>query len=204
MYLYFTSFFDKEITRVDEILPEDKDPFMPWLLMTWRLKEPGTSRHGTEPYGLTYFDIIIRDGIMMKPCLPRVVAQLQMTFSFVKPYLSLKWRYCDVMVQQNKTPQWVLGDHLRYVKEEMDQIPGLRCNYREPLVTLLYLMCWWKRFRTFPWALIRRKNNIFDIIPTVVCRYGTVLWCHAVSGHLALTCKQFQSNFLQEKVYIGQ
>ena len=43
--------------------------------------------------------IIIRDGSMTKPCLPRVAAQPQMTLSFFKPYLSPMWRYCDVMTQ---------------------------------------------------------------------------------------------------------
>ena len=57
---------------------------------------------------------MIRDGSMTKPCLPRVAAQPQMTLSFFKPYLSPRWRYCDVMTQLDKTPQWAREDHLRH------------------------------------------------------------------------------------------
>ena len=62
---------------------------------------------------------------MTKPCLPRVAAQPQMTLSFLEPYLSPRWRYCDVMAL-DKTPQGALGDHLHHGnKDSMDQIPDV-------------------------------------------------------------------------------
>ena len=89
---------------------------------------------------------MIRDGSMTKPCLPRVAAQPQMTLSFFKPYLSPRWRYCDVMTQLDKTPQWARGDHLRHGnRDNGSDSRGYGVTIRShwwPLVTLLYLMCW--------------------------------------------------------------
>ena len=98
-----------------------------------------------------YFDrsnwqSMIRDGSMTKPCLPRVAAQPQMTLSFFKPYLSPRWRYCDVMTQLDKTPQWAREDHLRHGnRDNGSDSRGYGVTIRShwwPLVTLLYLMCW--------------------------------------------------------------
>ena len=101
-----------------------------------------------------------------RPCLPRVAAQPQMT-SFFKPYLSPRWRYCDVMAQLDKTPQWALGDHLRHGNKDKGSASWgygvIIGSYWWPLATLLYLMCWQKRLRTFPVALIRSlKGSIGD------------------------------------------
>ena len=89
---------------------------------------------------------LIRDGSMTKPCLPRVAAQPQMTLSFFKPYLSPRWRYCDVMTQLDKTPQWAREDHLRHGnRDNGSDSRGYGVTIQShwwPLVTLLYLMCW--------------------------------------------------------------
>ena len=63
----------------------------------------------------------------MKPCLPRVAAQPQMT-SFFKPYLSPRWRYCDVMTQLDKTSQWYKNTKARNERKILSTIPKSYTN----------------------------------------------------------------------------
>ena len=111
--------------------------------MTTRLKFRGVG-WGFKNVGVN--GKMTRDGSMTKPCLPRVAAQPQMTLSFFKPYLSPRWRYCDVMTQLDKTPQWAREDHLRHGnRDNGSDSRGYGVTIRShwwPLVTLLYLMCW--------------------------------------------------------------
>ena len=114
--------------------------YMPLIGDSWPVEEV------TKIFFQQITHSMIRDGSMTKPCLPRVAAQPQMTLSFFKPYLSPRWRYCDVMTQLDKTPQWPREDHLRHGnRDNGSDSRGYGVTIRShwwPLVTLLYLMCW--------------------------------------------------------------
>ena len=89
------------------------------------------------------FSILAKKAWGHDSCLPWVIALLQMTLSFFKPYRSPWWRYCDVMTKQNKTQQWARGGHLHH-DWTIDQFHGYEVTIKSR---------WWPLFKRHDWCV---------------------------------------------------